>query len=77
MNERDIFIEALQQPDAEKRTAYMDQACGEDTKLRERVEALLHQEEGLDSFLEQPAYEFNEPTTSPMERENVGQVIGS
>ena len=63
MNERDIFIEALQQPD-EKRSIFLDEACGDDRKLRERVDALLIQERGLDSFLEQPAYDLKEVTGS-------------
>jgi hypothetical protein len=76
MNERDIFIEALQQPD-ENRSAYLDAACGDDRKLRDRVAALLDQERGLDSFLEQPAYDLKETTASPpTEKKHVGSTIG-
>ncbi|MCH1932887.1 hypothetical protein L9G16_22350, partial [Shewanella sp. A25] len=70
------FIEALQQPDEKKRSAFMDEACGHDPKLRKRVEALLRQEEGLNSFLEQPAYELNETPHSPDVPKGVGTVIG-
>ena len=59
MNERDIFIQALQQP-YEKRSVFLDETCGTDNRLRERIDALLLQERGLDSFLEQPAYELRD-----------------
>ena len=62
MNERDIFIEALQLLDSEQRSAFLDRACGQDVQLRERVEMLLHREEEDSSFLEQPAAEFKAPT---------------
>ena len=76
MNERDIFIAALQQPD-EKRSAYLDQACGDDQTLRDRVATLLQQERGLDSFLEQPAYDLKEATgSSTAEEKHVGSTIG-
>ncbi len=72
MNERDIFIQALQQPD-EKRPRFLDEACGDDRVLRERqVAALLDQERGLDSFLEQPAFELKETAgSSPTEEKNI------
>ena len=39
--EREIFLEAVEIEAAVDRAAYLDQACGEDAHLRERVEALL------------------------------------
>jgi serine/threonine protein kinase/Tfp pilus assembly protein PilF len=41
MNERAIFIAALQEQDAAKRAAYVEIACGSDQGLRDRVEKLL------------------------------------
>jgi len=41
MNERDLFIAALQIEDPAKRAAYLDQACGGDNELRKRLDILL------------------------------------
>ena len=54
MNEREIFINALQR-DAADREAYLEQACGSDAALRKQVEALLAEQAQLGSFLESPA----------------------
>jgi WD40 repeat protein/serine/threonine protein kinase len=55
MNEQAIFLAALDQGDPTQRTAYLDQACGSDAALRQRVEALLRSHQGADSFLAVPA----------------------
>ncbi len=55
MNERDIFIAALNQRDPAQRAAYLERTCGQDHALRQRVEELLHEQEQLGSFLEHPA----------------------
>src|SRR5262245_45506293 len=55
MSERDIFIEALREGDADRRRVYLDEACGVDEALRRRVEALLLAHARAGSFLEQPA----------------------
>jgi len=44
MTERTIFLAALEIGDAAERSAYLDQACGDDDELRRRVEALLQSE---------------------------------
>ena len=54
MNERDIFIGALQ-CDAAKRRAFLDEACGDNAGLRQGVQALLDAHERVGSFLEPPA----------------------
>jgi serine/threonine protein kinase len=41
MNELDIFTEAFLRSDTAERRAYLDQACGSDTALRERIDRLL------------------------------------
>jgi serine/threonine protein kinase len=41
MTEREIFLAALEKDDPTERAAYLDQACGANTTLRRRVEALL------------------------------------
>jgi WD40 repeat protein len=41
MQERTIFLDALEKDDPAERAAYLDEACGGDLALRQRVEALL------------------------------------
>jgi eukaryotic-like serine/threonine-protein kinase len=55
VNERDLFINALQIEDPAERCAYLDKACGDDGELRQRVEALLAAFGQAGSFLQQPA----------------------
>src|SRR6266851_4210263 len=55
MNERDIFIAALNKQNAAERALFLDGACGSNADLRERVEGLLHEQDQLGSFLESPA----------------------
>jgi len=51
---RELFLEALERPEAGARREYLDSACGPDAALRRQVEALLanHRQ---DDFLEAPA----------------------
>ena len=51
MNERSIFLEALDKEGAE-RAAYLDAACAGNNELRLQVEALLQEHAGAGSFLE-------------------------
>ena len=53
--EESIFAEALEQPSAEARTAFLDRACGSEATLRRRVEALLKSHEQADGFLRPPS----------------------
>ena len=55
MNERDIFIAALEKQTDAERVAVLDEACGGNGELRAGVEALLREHARLDSFLESPA----------------------
>jgi hypothetical protein len=41
MNEREIFLAALEKDDPAERAAYLDRACGADQALRQRVDRLL------------------------------------
>jgi WD40 repeat protein len=54
MNERDVFIEALQIESRAERQAYLDASCGGDETLRRQVEALLETHDRAGSFLEEP-----------------------
>ncbi|MBI5385270.1 MAG: protein kinase [Verrucomicrobia bacterium] len=52
--EQAVFAEALQRDTPEARADYLEVACGTDTALRHRVEALLRAAESAGDFLEQP-----------------------
>ena len=49
-----IFDEAVELP-AEQRAAYLEEACGGDPVLRQRVEALLHAHQAATKFMDGPA----------------------
>src|SRR5713226_3468419 len=51
MNERTIFLEALDKDDPNQRSAFLDSACAGDDALRQRVEALLKSDAEAGSFL--------------------------
>jgi WD40 repeat protein/serine/threonine protein kinase len=53
-SEQAVFTEALRCATPEARAAYLDGACGMDTALRRRVEALLRAAESAGEFLENP-----------------------
>jgi serine/threonine protein kinase len=55
MNERDIFIAALQIESRAERQAYLDGACGINEPLRRRVKALLVTHDRAGGFLREPA----------------------
>jgi serine/threonine protein kinase/predicted Zn-dependent protease len=62
VKERELFINALQIEDPPGRSAYLDQACGGDAGLRERVEVLLKALAAAGSFMQEPV------PASPQER---------
>src|SRR5207248_5119488 len=55
MNERDIFLQALEAPGPVQRERYLDTVCGEDLALRQRVEKLLAAHEAAGGILDRPA----------------------
>ncbi len=55
MNERDIFLAALERTSDAERNAFVVAACGQDAELRTRVEQLLKSHQDAGSFLEHPA----------------------
>lgn len=52
MNERNIFMEALDRETPTERSNYLDTACAGDAALRQRIEALLQSHERAGGFLE-------------------------
>jgi serine/threonine protein kinase/WD40 repeat protein len=75
MNERDIFIAALQKESHADRRAYLDEVCGRDESLRRGVEALLDVHERAGSFLEVPSPNLVD-TVDVAFFEGPGAVIG-
>lgn len=59
MNERTIFLEALEKDNPEQRSAFLDKVCGEDAELRHRVETLLSAHNDAGSFLEKTPQEID------------------
>jgi hypothetical protein len=57
MDERTIFLNALDEGDPERRRAYLDAACAGKPELRQRVEALLRAHQNAGDFLDVPAME--------------------
>jgi WD40 repeat protein/serine/threonine protein kinase len=75
LGEEAIFKAARQAPAGDARRAYLDQACGEDRALRDRVLALLRVDEDEGSFLVAPAFDPAATTDRPGE-DSSGTVIG-
>ncbi len=77
MNEREIFVAALNLPAGSERDAYLEQACGDDSELQQNVKSLLAAHEQADQFLKSGGEVFvsqtklNDPIT-----EGPGSVIG-
>lgn len=57
MSEETIFTTALDKRTPAERSAFLDEACGGDAALRQRVEALIAAHEQADNFLELPVLE--------------------
>jgi serine/threonine protein kinase/WD40 repeat protein len=55
IDERSIFLEALERTSAEDRSAFLDAACRDDRHLRDEVEALLSAHEDSCELLDAPA----------------------
>lgn len=59
MNERTIFLEALEKDNAEQRSAFLDEVCGGNRELRQRVDKLLSAYNDAGSFLEKTPQEID------------------
>src|SRR5215207_9040719 len=73
---KELFHSALERT-AEERPAFLAEACGNDTALRAKVEALVAADEQPGSFMDAPAYAvaaemLTENSNGPL----VGQSIG-
>src|SRR5262245_52817151 len=77
MNERDIFIAALEKDEPAQRRAYLDEVCADQPELRQQVESLLRLHEGAGSFLQNPAATRTiQFAPEPPPPEAAGTVIG-
>jgi WD40 repeat protein/serine/threonine protein kinase len=89
-NARDIFLNALDRAPAD-RAAYLDEACGDDAALRQRVEALLRADDEPGAFLSEarpgmsdaatgtcppPADSAGLTASFPGKDEHVGAILG-
>jgi serine/threonine protein kinase/tetratricopeptide (TPR) repeat protein len=73
MDERSIFMAALAMETAPERSVYLDEACGGDQALRQRLEALLASHEQAGSFLGKPVPErLAEQLATPRPPEETG-----
>src|SRR5262245_46380875 len=55
---KDIFLAAVELTTPGKRTAYLDETCGGNSLLRQRVEALLQVHDRPAHLLDQPAAQY-------------------
>ncbi|PAY16774.1 hypothetical protein CKO51_24855 [Rhodopirellula sp. SM50] len=72
-----IFGEAVQKPEPE-RAEFLERACGGDSDLRRRVEALIEAHEHSGSFLDSPPKDLagTNPTIAHSMPEQAGSLIG-
>lgn len=75
MDERNLFIQAIQVEDPPGRIELLRQACGGDEPLRRRVEELLEAHDRAASFLESPPADVA-PTSDQLLTERPGTKIG-
>src|SRR5262245_53731352 len=75
MNEQEIFAEALERA-ADCRAAFLDEACGTDSELRQRMENLLKCHDQGGAFIDKPAGEILTTAPSPATAEKPDAVIG-
>ena len=75
MNERAIFMAALDIDDSAERDAYLDASCGAEPGLRDRLAALIDSHERADKFLNSPPPGI-EITSSRLFPEGSGDSVG-
>jgi serine/threonine protein kinase len=71
-----IFHLALERKNKKERSAYLDSACGDDSKLRASVEVLLRAHDKAGDFLEVPPFGSDVTLDSSPISEGPGTVIG-
>ena len=74
-NEESIFAQALDQPSAAERAAFLDAACGDDAVQRARIDKLLQRHEEADGLLAKPFFEATPTTDTAVLTEGPGTRI--
>jgi serine/threonine protein kinase len=72
----ELFHAALDE-DASRRTAFLDEACGGDTALRDEVDSLLRNHDETTTFLEAPAFDVARHLLDDAAAPHVGRQIGA
>lgn len=72
----EIFLAALEKETPEERAEYLDQVCGDNAELRQRVERLLEAHPKAENFMERPAANIEPTLPFPEIAERPGMVIG-
>ncbi len=75
-NIKTIFTEALEKPSAEEQVSYLKKACGSDSKLRSKIEALLKSHKEAGEFFRKPAIGSAITLDDAPILESPGTVIG-
>jgi eukaryotic-like serine/threonine-protein kinase len=75
-NPKTIFLAAVDKTNPAERAAFLDEACGADTDLRRRVEALLRAHDDPGRFLEPAAPEQGGTADAGLLTERPGTCIG-
>ena len=63
MREQEIYIEAMKRHKPADRHRFLDEACGDNRALRERLDLLIRHSEEVESFLESSPVEYLAPPT--------------
>jgi predicted ATPase/class 3 adenylate cyclase len=74
MNERDLFIAALERTDPTEQDAFVVEACGDDGTLLQRVQRLLRRHRDAGSFLEESPVAPNDTVAPSGGAENSANV---
>ena len=77
LDEEAIFSAALEKKTPAERSAYLNEACGDDAVLRQNVEELLKLQPEADEFLKSPPAQLVPSADSLSPVEGLGAVIGS
>lgn len=76
INERSLFMQALEIDDLAQRERLLERECGNDLELRQRIERLLSAHAAAGGILDQPAVEPQGTDAFQPLTESVGTVIG-
>ncbi|MEZ6124356.1 MAG: bifunctional serine/threonine-protein kinase/formylglycine-generating enzyme family protein [Planctomycetaceae bacterium] len=68
MDERQIFLEAMELPTAASRKAFLQEKCGSDASFRDRMQRLLELNERCEDFLENGAPDLTKEAESVLPR---------